>query len=114
LEHECLQHTVDICSLILKKYPKTDSAPLAAYREACAEERLSNFNPWWRWMGAHEGLLANAIGHMNLVASRYPKSSVASEAADYSKVFSDELAAQKTYETTLKKSNVFSGWMNSY
>jgi outer membrane protein assembly factor BamD (BamD/ComL family) len=114
LEHECLQHTVDICASILKRYPKTESAPLAAYRAACAEERLSNFNPWWRWEAAHDGLLAKAVSFMDLVVTRYPHISVASDARQYRDVFKHELSDKKKYLPTGVSRDVFGGWMGSY
>lgn len=90
LEHECLQRAYDVCMEILHRYPHSAQAPLAAYRAATASERLSHFNPYWRWRAARDRMIDNTIALMQTVAEKYPTSSVAKDARKYAKVYADE------------------------
>lgn len=91
-EHECLEHAYRICRKILAEYPRTKVAPAAGYRAACAAERLSNFNPWWRWEGARTHLDSVAGNLMASVAKSYPDSPLAGPAKKYAGAFYEEAA----------------------
>jgi len=86
-EHECLMHAYKICLEILKAYPNSPTAPRAAYRGACAADRLARINPWWRWEGERIDLEGQASRLMKQVATQYPKSDLAANALKYAKTF---------------------------
>lgn len=87
-EHECLAHTLRICQEIVRRYPNTRTAPHAAYRGACAAERLANLAPYWRWTNHRRDLLGQSVRLMRL-AGESDEAKLRTRARKYAGVFSD-------------------------
>ena len=102
-EHECLAHALRICQQIVKEFPKTSVAGKAAYRGACAAEKLGNMAPYWRWVNYHKDLDGEAVRLMRL-AQRDPN--LRKDAVKYSDVFAvqrKEERGDETYNKTLSR-----------
>jgi TolA-binding protein len=71
--HETLARAIPIFLGIADRYPKTRAAPDALYSAAVAEERLSDYNPYWRDVYS-KGLVPNnmTISYAD-VKRRYPR-----------------------------------------
>jgi len=88
-EHECFAHTLAICREIVRKYPRTKAAAHAAYRGACAAERLANMSQYMRWQGARRDLLGESVVLLRKAAvSKEPE--LARKARKYKQIFADE------------------------
>ncbi|HTQ10805.1 MAG TPA: hypothetical protein VMI31_12085 [Fimbriimonadaceae bacterium] len=86
LEHECLAQAMDAYVEIVERYPSASVRQRAAYRAACAAERLSNLNPYWRWLGAMMHLDEKAT-HLMWIATKGPDRSLARDAAKFAVIY---------------------------
>ncbi len=88
-QHECFAQTLILCKQILRKYPHSALRAAAAYRGACAAERLSHFSRYWRWQNSRINLLGQAAQLM-AVAAHSKDSWLSARAKKYYGVFVDE------------------------
>lgn len=86
-EHESLMHALRICQSIVKNYPKTAAAGPAAYRGACAAERLSNLSAYWRWVDYQKDIYGESVRLMKLATD---DPNLGKAAAKYGVVFAEE------------------------
>jgi len=93
-EHECFAHTLKICRAIVKKYPNTKAAHHAAYRGACAAERLANMAQYLRWQDTRKNYVGQAANLMRL-AAKSTEPDLAHKAKKYAKVFAEEEGATR-------------------
>lgn len=90
-QHEVYYRARELCLRIVRRYPKSPTAPLALYRAACASRKLANFNGWWRDETNHIHNNWDEASHlMQEVARRYPHHALAMEAKKYAGVFAQE------------------------
>ena len=85
-EHECYAKTLKICKQIVKEYPRSRIRFQAAYRAACAAERLSNMNQYWRWVDETEDLLGQSVNLM-AYARRSPNPGLAKAAKKFASLY---------------------------
>jgi outer membrane protein assembly factor BamD (BamD/ComL family) len=88
-EHECLNRARVLFLKIVRKWPNSKVAPKALYTAACATERLSNMNEWWRKEDQRAKLTTQAISLMKELAVKYPKHALAHDAGKYAKVWAN-------------------------
>ncbi len=86
-EHETYVRTSALCRRLADRYPRSAYAPQALYRAACAEERLSDFNDWWREHEHPARHLARAGNLMNRLARTYPRDPLARHARKYARLY---------------------------
>ncbi|HVT10667.1 MAG TPA: tetratricopeptide repeat protein [Fimbriimonadaceae bacterium] len=88
-EHECLAQAMRVFDELLRKYPNSSSAQRAAYRDACAVWRLSNFSPYWRWVADRGNLRLRAVNLMHS-ATKGADAHLAKTAQKFAGVFLEE------------------------
>lgn len=88
-EHECLSQALIRYREVVRKYPWSSVFHLAAYRAACAAERLSNMNTYWRWREHRLDLHGEAVKDMRL-AARAKDPALAKRAQKYAHVYAKE------------------------
>lgn len=93
-EHECLAQTLRICKEIIRDYPHTRAADHAAYRGACAAERLANMSAYWRWQDDNRNLSGQAT-YLFTRASHSHEPDLARRARKYAAVSAAEAARDR-------------------
>ena len=105
-EHECYARTLTLCKEILKAYPKSPLRFEVAYRAACAAEKLSHMNRYWRWQARQKDLMGQAVNLM-AIARKSPEKELAKKAKKYARVFAEsresQLQAFQEMDTERKK-----------
>ena len=95
-EHDCYAKTLQHCREFLREFPKSQLRFQVAYRGACAAERLSRMNTYWRWEGERKDLLGQSVNLMS-VARKSPDPSLAKSAKKFATLYANsreiELAA---------------------
>jgi hypothetical protein len=97
--HEVYARTLKLCKEIVRRYPKSPSAPQALYRGACAAHYLANFNDWWRKESKHHDHDAESVAMLKRLAQRYPKHPLAHEAVKYGAVFAQEAQERRQWRS---------------
>lgn len=88
-DHECFSHALLKVRALLTKFPKAPERFEAAYLGACAAERLSNMNTYWRWVDSRKDLKGESVRLMR-VAAESPDAKLAAKAKKFAGVFKDE------------------------
>jgi tetratricopeptide (TPR) repeat protein len=102
-ENECLSQALIVFDQVVRRYPRTYAAQHAAYRGACAAWRLTNFNPYWRWLGERRNLQARAANLMSF-ASKGKDKALAKRAAKFAGVYmSDVTSSPAEFKEDLPK-----------
>lgn len=101
-EHECYAKTLNLCKQIIHDYPRSRIRFQAAYRGACAAERLSRMNPYWRWEGERKDLLGQSVNLM-AYARRSPDPILAKAAKKFASIYADDREDKLVAFRDLKK-----------
>lgn len=88
-EHEAMYQSLILARQVVAGFPHTETAKRAAYRAACAAERLCHFNEYWRWESVRKGLGPEAVRMMKF-AAKSKDATLAKKAAKYAKVFAQD------------------------
>jgi hypothetical protein len=87
--HECLAQTYLLCRKIVESAANLATRTRAAYLGACAGERLSKMNEYWRWKNTQINVLGSSIELMR-IAGNSPNKWLAARATKYAGVFQEE------------------------
>ena len=101
-EHECYAKTLILCKQILKEFPQSPIRFQAAYRGACAAERLARMNPYWRWEGERKDILGQSVNLM-AYARRSPDPGLAKAAKKFASIYANDREDQLVAFRDLKK-----------
>lgn len=93
-EHEAVSQALRCFRKIVREYPETPHAPMAAYQGASALERLSNFSPFWRWRDRDAHLMGEAVRLMRFAELRGDPG-LAKKGRKYHRVFRQEYTADR-------------------
>ncbi len=102
-EHECMAHSLQIAQHLLKRHPKSRSAPEAAMLGIKSAKRLASLNPWWRDEEQRARLRQEALRLCKFLASVHPSHPLTALAtkmsldlrAEQTRAKADALAAAK-------------------
>jgi len=87
-EHDCYAKALQHCREFLKEFPTSPLRFQVAYRGACAAERLSRMNTYWRWEGERKDLLGQSVNLM-AIARKSPDPSLAKAAKKFATLYAD-------------------------
>jgi outer membrane protein assembly factor BamD (BamD/ComL family) len=85
-DHEAFAQALRRYRRVVRDYPRTKTAPVAAYWGACAANRLAHMAPYWRWYERKTDLLGESVRLMRF-AERAQNPKLAAKARKYGKVF---------------------------
>jgi tetratricopeptide (TPR) repeat protein len=100
-EHEAAAHALRVFRRVVQDYPETSIAPRAAYWGACAANRLSNLNEYWRWRNLDGQIMREAVRLMRF-ADRSNDPAVAKKARKYHRVFWDKYRENRLVFANIK------------
>ncbi len=90
--HDVYSRCRQICLDIIRKYPKSPTAPAALYRAACSSRYIWYFNNWWREEARRNGSASEPGNLLRKLVKDYPTDPLARQAGKYAIVFDDEMA----------------------